>query len=156
MRGDSHPETGFSVVSIKMQHRRERSKFNRSLVRRISYTLVPIPYNGALAIAGVDKYISNLSSGAFDSFGKGNIDFLVPHRLQAENSLMIGTETSGVSCFHPQSLKSDHCARGLASRRLPVREQTSFCVERRIFRHEDQMINGIQAESGRIKTFMLR
>src|SRR6266436_7098198 len=141
MRGESHPEAGFSVVSIKMQHRRKRSEFNRSLVRRISDALVPIPYNGALAVAGVNKYISNLSPGALDCLGKGNVHFLVPHRLQAKNAFMIGTETAGVGSFHPQPLQSDHCTRSLAACRLPVRQQTSFCVERRIFRYEDQMID---------------
>src|SRR5258707_1446914 len=114
MRSESHPEAGFSVVSIKMQQRRKRSEFNRSLVRRISEGLVPMPYNGALAVAGVNKYISNLGSGAFDGFGKGNVHFLVPHRLQAKRSFMIGTETTGVGSFHPQALQSDHCTRSLA------------------------------------------
>src|SRR5258707_12598146 len=100
MRSKGHPEAGFSVVSIKMQHRRKRSEFNRSLSRCISYTLVPVPYDGALAIADVDKYISNLSSGAFDGLGKGNVHILAPHRLQAKNSFVIGTETSCVGSFH--------------------------------------------------------
>src|SRR5207249_4312760 len=93
---------------------------------------------------------------AVDCFGVIKVYAFVFERQQTETPVFIRTKSTRVSRAHPQSLQRDHRTRRLAASGLFVFVEADLCIEVRVMRHDNQMIDGVQAKANAVELSLQR
>ncbi len=138
-------------MSIDVQNATARCQIERRFIRSIREPFVSIPDDRALAGTRIDDDESDLILSAFDRFRKIRVDVFIAQRLQTELAVFIQTEPAHIRRLQSEPLQSHHRRRCLATGGFLILSEASLCVERRIFGHNNQMIDSVQAKAYRIK-----